>query len=114
MRAPWVPTVKQQAKQQDNVTDCFEDVVQLCVESNRIAKNKDDPGSIGYGSKHIWKLPFIFEQLVLSPSLHTNKKSKKGPSCCQLIQARLRLFRAGQLSDPYNELQEVVNKSTYH
>ena len=46
---------------QDDVTDCFEDIIQLCVESNKIAKKEDDCGSIGYNSEHIWKLPFIFE-----------------------------------------------------
>ena len=65
-------------------------------------------------AKIIWKLPFIFEQLVLSPSLHTNKISKRGPSLCQLIRACLRLFRAGQLSDLYDESREVVSKSASH
>ena len=65
-----------------------------------------------YDSEHIWKILLMFECLILSPSLHTNKNSKKGPSLHQLIRSWLRLFRTGQLSDLYKESWvEVVSKS---
>ena len=50
---------------EDDITDCFEDVLNACVESAMKPGDEALSGSQDFDPEPIWLLPFIFEQLVL-------------------------------------------------
>ena len=96
---------------EDDVTDCFEDVLKACVKSHKEAVDKDLSGTEEYNAEPIWLLPFIFEQLILCPNPDQPREGHKGTSLRQCITRRLRLFRSGQLELLYQESKCIVSKS---
>ena len=74
---------------EDDVTDCFEDVLKACVESAKEACDKDLSGTEEYNAEPIWLLPFIFEQLILCPNPDQPREGHKGTSLRQCITRRL-------------------------
>ena len=82
---------------EDDVTDCFEEVLKVCVESAKQPSDNNLIGTEEYNIESLWILPFIFEQLILCPNPDQPREGHKGTSLRQCITRRLRLFRSGQL-----------------
>lgn len=98
---------------EDTVVNLFEDVLAVCVESQKESFKSELVDDFDYQYEHIWKLPFIFEQLILAPkpySSNTNNK-KKDQSIRKLVLHRIRLFRSGQLEQLYSESCQVRSRS---
>ena len=97
---------------EDEITKCMEEVIEICVEVNKVSTDKNSRDSQEFSREGIWKLPFIFEQLVLCPKPYQLRaKDKSGPSIRQIVRRRLRLFRSGQLQLLFEESQQVRSKS---
>ena len=96
---------------EDDVTDCFEEVLKVCVESAKRPSDNNLIGTEEYNIESLWILPFIFEQLILCPNPDQPREGHKGTSLRQCITRRLRLFRSGQLKLLYDESKCIQSKS---
>lgn len=98
---------------EDAVLTLFEDLIAVCVEVNKDPNNSELIDDYNYKREHIWKLPFIFEQLILAPKPRANSGStnKNDTSIRKLIYHRIRLFRSGQLQQLYEESCLVHSRS---
>ena len=96
---------------EDDVTDCFEDILNACVECAKKPTDDRYNNTEEYNPEPIWILPFIFEQLVLCPNPDPPKPGHKGTSLRKCITRRLRLFRSGQLELLHREAQMITSKS---
>ena len=98
---------------EDAVLCLFEDLIALCVETNKKADESSLEDDFNFQNEHIWKLPFIFEQLILAPKPYSSSSNnkKKDLSIRKLIYHRIRLFRSGQLEQLYNESCLVHSRS---
>ena len=77
---------------EDDITDCFEDVLNACVESAMKPRDEALSRSQDFDPEPILLLPFIFEQLVLCPNPDPPREGHPGTSLRKCITRRLRLF----------------------
>ena len=70
---------------EEDVTDCFEDLLKACVECANQPKDDALAGSEEYNPDPIWILPFIFEQLILCPNPDPPRPGHKGTSLRKCI-----------------------------
>ena len=70
---------------EDDVTDCFEDLLKACVECAKAPKDETLLGLDEFNPDSIWILPFIFEQLILCPNPDPPKPGHKGTSLRKCI-----------------------------
>ena len=96
---------------EDDITDCFEDVLNACVKSAMKPGDETLSGSQDFDPEPIWLLPFIFEQLVLCPNPDPPREGHPGTSLRKCITRRLRLFCAGKLQLLYQESQQIQSTS---
>ena len=96
---------------EEDVTDCFEDLLKACVECANQPKDDALAGSEEYNPDPIWILPFIFEQLILCPNPDPPRPGHKGTSLRKCITRRLRLFRSGQIELLHRESKLITSKS---
>ena len=75
---------------EDDVTDCFEDLLKTCVECAKAPKDETLLGLDEFNPDPIWILPFLFD--ILYPNLDPPKPGHKGTSLQKCISRRIRLF----------------------
>ena len=91
-----------------NVLNTFNSVLESCVEAHKCAEDSSLQFTSDYDPAPIWKLPFIFERLVLGPN---PDRLNKTSSINTIVSQRLHLFQSGQLSLLYKESNAITSKT---
>ena len=97
-------------KSLDAVVDTFRDLITATVEASKPPSSSKDKSNRHFKSDPFWLLTTIFEQLILSPRPPKHELPPGSESTTQCIYRRLRWFRAGRISELYEESRKVKSK----
>ena len=97
-------------KSLDAVVDTFRDLITATVEASKPPSSTKDKSNRHFKSDPFWLLTTIFEQLILAPRPPKHELPPGAESTTQCIYRRLRWFRAGRISELYEESRKVKSK----
>ena len=94
----------------DAVVDTFRDLITATVEASKPPSSSKDKSNRHFKSDPFWLFTTIFKQLILSPRPPKHELPPGAESTTQCIYRRLRWFRAGRISELYEESRKVKSK----
>ena len=103
---------------EEPIDKLLEDIMEVCVLLKQSPTDNSLRTNIDFQHDHVaGQLPYLFEQLVLAPTLKPPAKLKQqhghkfNQSLTKLIHHRINLFRSGQLDTLYKDSRSVVSKT---
>ena len=94
------------------VLNTYHSILESCIEAHKQSSDNTRQFSSDFDPTPIWKLPFIFERLVLGPNpAPPNQPKKNRQSINQIISRRLSLFQSGQLQVLFDESNSIKSKT---